>query len=54
MTLANQISDFFAVDAPLAKTKIWSREGTSSLAVMLQLLKPRLRELSSESAAAPI
>ena len=54
MTLANQISGFLAVYAPLTKTKIWSTEGASSLAVMIQLLMPRLRELSSESAAAPI
>ena len=54
MTLANQISGFFSVDAPLMKTKIWPTEGISSLAVMLGLLKPKLREVSCESAASQI
>ena len=54
MTLVNQTSGLFFVDLPVTKTKIWSTKGTSSLAVMLRLLKPRLQKVSSESATAPI
>ena len=55
MTLANQISGSYAVDAPLTKGTIKSMEGiSSSLAAMLRLLNTRLWEVSSASAAAPI